>query len=168
VAIGSESGEPDDVRGLKRRSRRFALGSPPIFGNATGAALSDQTGFHSRRLPCPDRPAQPTRQHWIRFRRTWFVVAAVAALKRIASLRAALIDLGPAHGMRSIFVKKNNAFQMLCVVPDGPAAIGRVMWDASGHEVTRRRNHCYRPRRKAEGGQDVGINRQQPSLLDRP
>jgi hypothetical protein len=64
-------------------------------------------------------------------------IAAVPALKRIASAGATLIDLGSSHGMRTIFAKKGGAFQVFYLVPDGSAAIGGIMWDASGHDVTR-------------------------------
>jgi thiol:disulfide interchange protein DsbG len=64
-------------------------------------------------------------------------VAAVPALARIASAGATLMELGSEHGMRTIFAKKGNAFQVFYLVPDGSAAIGGIMWDASGHDLTR-------------------------------
>jgi thiol:disulfide interchange protein DsbG len=64
-------------------------------------------------------------------------IAAVPALKRISSAGATLLDLGTVHGMRTIFAKKGNAFQVFYLVPDGSAAIGGIMWDARGHDVTR-------------------------------
>jgi thiol:disulfide interchange protein DsbG len=64
-------------------------------------------------------------------------IAAVPALKRLASAGAALLDLGTVHGMRTIFAKKDEAFQVFYLVPDGSAAIGGIMWDASGHDITR-------------------------------
>jgi hypothetical protein len=64
-------------------------------------------------------------------------IAAVPALQRVASAGATLLDLGTAHGLRTIFATKGDAFQVFYLVPDGTAVIGGVMWDASGHDVTR-------------------------------
>jgi thiol:disulfide interchange protein DsbG len=64
-------------------------------------------------------------------------IAAVPALQRIASAGGTLLDLGIEHGLRTIFVTKDDAFQVFCLVPDGSAVIGGIMWDASGHNVTR-------------------------------
>lgn len=82
--------------------------------------------------PLPPPPA-PTSDKPLSAR----AIAAVPALKRIASAGATLLDLGAAHGMRTIFARKGNAFQVFYVVPDGSAAIGGIMWDARGHDVTR-------------------------------
>jgi thiol:disulfide interchange protein DsbG len=64
-------------------------------------------------------------------------IAAVPALQRIASAGATLLDLGTEHGLSAIFATKGDAFQVFYVVPDGSAVIGGIMWDASGHDVTR-------------------------------
>jgi thiol:disulfide interchange protein DsbG len=64
-------------------------------------------------------------------------IAAVPALHRIASAGATLLDLGTAHGMRTVFAKNGNAFQVFYVAPDGQAVAGGIMWDQAGHDVTR-------------------------------
>jgi thiol:disulfide interchange protein DsbG len=64
-------------------------------------------------------------------------IGAVPALERIASAGATLLDLGTEHGLRTIFATKGDAFQVFYLVPDGSALVGGVMWDASGHDVTR-------------------------------
>jgi thiol:disulfide interchange protein DsbG len=64
-------------------------------------------------------------------------IGAVPALQRIASAGATLLDLGTEHGLHTIFATKADAFQIFYLVPDGSAVIGGVMWDASGHDVTR-------------------------------
>jgi len=64
-------------------------------------------------------------------------IDAVPALQRIASAGATLLDLGTEHGLRTIFATKADAFQVFYLVPDGSAVVGGVMWDASGHDVTR-------------------------------
>ena len=64
-------------------------------------------------------------------------IGAVPALQRIASAGATLLDLGTEHGLRTIFATKSDAFQVFYLVPDGSAVVGGVMWDASGHDVTR-------------------------------
>lgn len=64
-------------------------------------------------------------------------IDAVPVLRRIASAGATLLNLGTEHGLRTIFAAKGEAFQIFYLVPDGSAAVGGVMWDARGHDVTR-------------------------------
>jgi thiol:disulfide interchange protein DsbG len=64
-------------------------------------------------------------------------VAQVPALQRIASADASLLDFGTMHGMRTIFARKDNAFEVFYLMPDGSAAIGGIMWDSNGHDITR-------------------------------
>lgn len=64
-------------------------------------------------------------------------IAASPVLARIASHGASLSELGAAHGLRTVFARSGNAFQVFYLAPDGQAAIGGVMWDANGHDVTR-------------------------------
>jgi thiol:disulfide interchange protein DsbG len=61
----------------------------------------------------------------------------VPILKRIASNGATLFQLPAEHGVRSIFALSGNAFQVFYLTPDGQAAIGGVMWDDTGHDITR-------------------------------
>jgi thiol:disulfide interchange protein DsbG len=64
-------------------------------------------------------------------------IGQVPALKRIASNGATLMDLGTEHGLRTIFASNGNAFQVFYVAPDGQAVVGGMMWDDTGHNVTR-------------------------------
>ena len=64
-------------------------------------------------------------------------VARVPALKRISSNGASLYDLGVQHGLPSVFAKSGSTFQVFYLTPDGQAAIGGVMWDSTGHNITR-------------------------------
>jgi len=64
-------------------------------------------------------------------------LAASPVLARIASHGASLSELGMAHGLRTVFARSGNAFQVFYLAPDGQAAIGGVMWDATGHDITR-------------------------------
>jgi thiol:disulfide interchange protein DsbG len=64
-------------------------------------------------------------------------IAAVPALKRIASNGAELSDLGTKHGLRTIFARNGDTFQVFYLAPDGQAVVGGVMWDESGHNITR-------------------------------
>ncbi len=64
-------------------------------------------------------------------------IEAVPALQRIASAGATLLDLGTEHGLRTVFATKGDAFQVFYLAPDDSAVVGGVMWDASGHDVTR-------------------------------
>jgi thiol:disulfide interchange protein DsbG len=64
-------------------------------------------------------------------------IARIPALKRISSNGAALYDLGVQHGLPTIFAKHGSTFQVFYLTPDGQAAIGGVMWDYTGHNITR-------------------------------
>ena len=64
-------------------------------------------------------------------------IARVPALKRISSNGAALYDLGVQHGLPTIFARSGGTFQVFYLTPDGQAAVGGVMWDYTGHNITR-------------------------------
>jgi len=64
-------------------------------------------------------------------------VARVPALKRISSNGAVLYDLGIQHGLPTVFAKSGSTFQVFYLTPDGQAAVGGVMWDYTGHNITR-------------------------------
>ena len=64
-------------------------------------------------------------------------VARVPALKRISSKGASLYDLGMQHGLPTVFAKSGSTFQVFYLTPDGQAAVGGVMWDYTGHNITR-------------------------------
>jgi len=46
-------------------------------------------------------------------------------------------ELGTVHGLRGLFVRNGERFQVLYVTPDGERVIPGVMWDAAGKNVTR-------------------------------
>lgn len=64
-------------------------------------------------------------------------IARVPALRRLASQGAQLFDLGTDHGLQSVFARNGNTFQVYFLAPDGQAAVGGVMWDAAGKNLTR-------------------------------
>ena len=64
-------------------------------------------------------------------------VGRVPALRRIASNGAQLFDLGVQHGMQAVFARNGNTFQIFYLTPDGQGVVGGVMWDATGHNITR-------------------------------
>ena len=64
-------------------------------------------------------------------------VGRVPALRRIASNGAQLFDLGVQHGLQTIFARNGTTFQVFYLAPDGQAAVGGVMWDATGRNITR-------------------------------
>ena len=64
-------------------------------------------------------------------------IGRVAALQRIASAGAQLTDLGTEHGLRTVFARNGQTFQVFYITPDGQGAIGGVMWDSTGHNITR-------------------------------
>ncbi|MGI4806906.1 MAG: hypothetical protein ACRYF2_02225, partial [Janthinobacterium lividum] len=39
--------------------------------------------------------------------------------------------------MRGVFARKGDTFQVFYITPDNQAVIGGVMWEASGHNITR-------------------------------
>jgi thiol:disulfide interchange protein DsbG len=46
-------------------------------------------------------------------------------------------ELGEAHGLRGIFLRNGQEFQVLYATPDGEATMAGVMWDATGKNLTR-------------------------------
>jgi len=64
-------------------------------------------------------------------------ISRVPALRRIASRGAQLTDLGIQHGLRTVFAHNGQSFQVFYLSPDGQGAVGGVMWDATGHNITR-------------------------------
>lgn len=64
-------------------------------------------------------------------------IGRVAALQRIASAGAQLTDLGTEHGLRAVFARNGQTFQVFYITPDGQGAVGGVMWDSTGHNITR-------------------------------
>jgi thiol:disulfide interchange protein DsbG len=64
-------------------------------------------------------------------------INAVPALHRLASNGAKLSELGTVHGMRGIFARNGERFQVFYMTPDNSAVIGGVMWNSDGHDVTR-------------------------------
>ena len=66
-------------------------------------------------------------------------IARVPALQRLASNGAELYDLGTDHGLQGIFAKSGSTFQVFYITADGQAAVGGVMWSASGKNLTRDR-----------------------------
>lgn len=64
-------------------------------------------------------------------------IARIPALKRLSSGGASIYDLGIQHGLPTVFAKSGSTFQVFYLTPDGQAAIGGVMWDYTGHNITR-------------------------------
>ncbi len=53
-------------------------------------------------------------------------IEGIPALRRIASKGAQLLDLGTEHGLRGVFARKGDTFQVFYFTPDGQAVIGGV------------------------------------------
>ncbi|MBV8590265.1 MAG: hypothetical protein JO212_09430 [Acetobacteraceae bacterium] len=64
-------------------------------------------------------------------------LANVPALRRIAASGAQLTNLGTVPGVRAVFARAGQRFQVFYVTPDGESVIGGVMWDAAGENITR-------------------------------
>jgi thiol:disulfide interchange protein DsbG len=59
----------------------------------------------------------------------------VARLMTIAGAR--VTELGETHGLRGLYLRNGQDFQVLYATPDGQATIAGVMWDAAGKNLTR-------------------------------
>jgi hypothetical protein len=59
----------------------------------------------------------------------------LAELRSVAG--ANITDVGVEHGLHGYFVRSGQQFQVFYATPDGKGLIPGVMWDASGHDVTR-------------------------------
>ena len=46
-------------------------------------------------------------------------------------------ELGETHGLRGLYLRNGQEFQVLYATPDGRATIAGVMWDATGRNLTR-------------------------------
>ena len=46
-------------------------------------------------------------------------------------------ELGESHGLRGLYLRNGQEFQVLYATPDGRATIAGVMWDATGRNLTR-------------------------------
>jgi len=46
-------------------------------------------------------------------------------------------ELGETHGLRGLYLRNGQEFQVLYVAPDGRSTIAGVMWDATGKNLTR-------------------------------
>jgi thiol:disulfide interchange protein DsbG len=46
-------------------------------------------------------------------------------------------ELGETHGLRGLYLRNGQDFQVLYVTPDGRSTIAGVMWDATGKNLTR-------------------------------
>ena len=66
-------------------------------------------------------------------------IANTPALRRLVLHGAELLDLGRDHGVQAVFARKDDAFQVFFITPDGEAAIGGVMWSAAGENLTRKK-----------------------------
>ncbi len=99
----------------------------PQSAAATTPPASDPPTRRDATAPTPEGPAAigPDR------------VGRVPALRRIASNGAQLFDLGVQHGLQTVFARNGSTFQVFYLAPDGQAAVGGVMWDAAGRNVTR-------------------------------
>lgn len=107
------------ISGFAEPSCAIPPASTPPSAHAAAAAVSDSPANVAAPLINADQ------------------VARVPALKRISSNGAALYDLGSQHGLQTVFAKSGSTFQVFYLTPDGQAAVGGVMWDYTGHNITR-------------------------------
>ena len=79
-------------------------------------------------------------------------IGRVPALQRIASNGAQLLDLGVQHGLQTVFARNGSIFEVFYLAPDGQAAVGGVMWDSAGRNITRSQVAPGVHRTRLEGG----------------
>lgn len=48
-----------------------------------------------------------------------------------------VMELGSTHGLRGLFVRNGQSFQVFYATPDGERVIPGVMWDSAGRNITR-------------------------------
>ena len=60
-----------------------------------------------------------------------------SALRRITAQGAEAFNIGTSHGLRGVFARRGDTFQVFYITPDNQAVVGGVMWDSTGHNVTR-------------------------------
>src|SRR5437868_1663047 len=65
-------------------------------------------------------------------------LASITALQHIQAAGAQLTDLGTTHGLRAVFARNGQHFQVFYLAPDGQAVVGGVLWDADGNNLTRK------------------------------
>lgn len=65
-------------------------------------------------------------------------VAAVPALRQIASHGAKLYDIGTVDGMRGVFARSGPLFSVFYIAPDGRSEIQGEMWSDHGKNITLR------------------------------
>ncbi len=63
------------------------------------------------------------------------IPVAYDTLRSLAGSRAH--DLAPVDGIRGMFVRADNRFQVVYATPDGKAAVAARMWGATGQDITR-------------------------------
>src|SRR5208283_2114474 len=60
------------------------------------------------------------------------------AVDRLMTLASGQVkELGETHGLRGLYLRNGQEFQVLYATPDGRATIAGVMWDATGKNLTR-------------------------------
>src|SRR5208282_3447591 len=113
----------------------FAMGvslvalSSPAFADPD--AIEGSGGAHSEigaiAAPRPSVPAPPARAKSESEPLALTApsdVETVPVLKHIASTGAQLLELGEAHGLRSVSARSGDEFMILQIAPDGEAVIG--------------------------------------------
>ena len=110
LAFAGSDNATNDGSALSRAASEGGVKSAPSISTAPSA------GRDAERRP-PLVLAAPTD------------VEAVPILKHIASTGAQLLDLGAAHGLRSISARSGEQFMILQIAPDGQAVVGGPQLD---------------------------------------
>ena len=111
LALAGSDNATNDESALSRTAREGGVESAPSISTApSGRGVTPSAGQ-------PLVLAAPTD------------VDAVPILKHIASTGAQLLDLGAAHGLRSVSARSGEQFMILQIAPDGEAVVGGPQLD---------------------------------------
>src|SRR6516165_835037 len=111
LAFAGSDNATNDGSALSRPASAGGLESAPSISTAPIAGVVTPSAGESRVLTAPTD------------------IDAVPVLKHIASTGAQLLDLGEAHGLRSVSARSGKQFMILQIAPDGQAVVGGPQLD---------------------------------------
>jgi thiol:disulfide interchange protein DsbG len=111
LAFAGSDNATSDGSALSRPASAGGLESGPSISTAPGAGVVTPSAGEPLVLTAPTD------------------VDAAPVLKHIASTGAQLLDLGEAHGLRSVSARSGKQFMILQVAPDGQAVVGGPQLD---------------------------------------
>jgi thiol:disulfide interchange protein DsbG len=111
LAFAGSDNATNDGSSFRPTASEGGLKAPPSISAAPGAGVVTSGASEPLTLAAPTD------------------VDAVPVLKHIASTGAQLLDLGAAHGLRSVSARSGEQFMILQIAPDGQAVVGGPQLD---------------------------------------